>query len=213
METKAFSVSLEKNPLISIKVIPGHFTTNNMHTNCYLDVSALKSNTMVAKDVAHEMAIPYVSSIPVDTIVCMEKTEVIGAYVAQHLIHDSASISGGNTIHVVSPVSNVYGNLIFPGSITEWISGKHILLIIATVSSGRTLNSAVECISYYGGRLTGISSLYLASGVNLKYNVRSIFTSEDIPDYKLYNPSECEMCRNGWELDAIISSEGYTKIE
>ncbi|MCL2764887.1 MAG: hypothetical protein FWD40_06360 [Treponema sp.] len=214
MEENVFSVSLAKNPLIAINITPGHFTTNNAHTNSFLDVSTLKSDTAVARDVARELAIPYLSSTPVDTIVCMEKMEVIGAYLAQELVQEGTSgINSGNSIHVVSPINNAYGKLVFPGNVAKWINGKNILLLVATISSGRTLNIALECISYYGGNLAGISALYRALDINASLSVHTLFTSEDIPDYKLFTTNECEMCRNGQKLDAIISSEGYTKIE
>ena len=214
METKAFNVSLEKNPVIAIKVIPGHFTTSNVHINNYLDVNDLKSNSSVARDVAREMAIPYLSNTPVDTIVCMEKTEVIGAYLAEELLREGASvINSGGQIHVVSPISNAYGNLVFPGNVTEFISGKNILLLVASISSGRTLKSALECLSYYGGKVAGISALFLATPELLIQEIHALFTSDDIPGYKLFNPGNCDMCKAGNKLDAIISSEGYTKIE
>ena len=213
METNVFNVSLAKNPSITINITPGHFTTNNAHTNNYLDVSNLKSNTVIARDVAQEFAIPYVSNTFVDTIVCMEKMEVIGAYLAQALSQDGNSISTGNKIYVVSPISNAYGNLIFPDSVIEWISGKNILLLMASISSGRTLSGVIECINYYGGKLVGISALYLASNVRSDMQINPLFTSEDISGYKLYSTNECELCKQGIKLDAIISSEGYTKLQ
>jgi len=214
METNAYSISLSKNPIITIDVIPGHFTTNNAHTNNYLDVSELKGDTTVAKDVAREIALPYLSSTLVDTIVCMEKMEVIGAYLAQELVQDGTSVMNtGRSIHVVSPMNNAYGKLIFPDSAVKWISGKNILLLVATISSGRSLNVALECISYYHGELVGVSSLYRASDIRIEREVYCLFTSEDIPGYRLYNTAECEMCKEGHKLDAIISSEGYTKLE
>ena len=214
MENNAFSISLTKNPAITIDIISGHFTTNNVHTNNYLDVSALKSNTAIAKDVAREIAIPYLSSTLIDTIVCMEKMEVVGAYVAQELVQEGTSVMNtGNAIYVVSPINNAYGKLVFPDSAVKWVSGKNILLLFATVSSGRSLNIALECINYYGGNIVGISTLYRASQVKAVNEVHCLFTSDDIPGYKLSSASECEMCKNGQKLDAIISSEGYTKIE
>ena len=214
MESNAYSISLSKNPIIAINVIPGHFTTNNAHTNNYLDVSELKGDTEIAKDVAREVAIPYLSSALVDTIVCMEKMEVIGAYLAQELIQDGTSVMNtGRNIHVVSPINNAYGKLIFPDSTIKWISGKNILLLVATISSGRSLNIALECINYYRGKLVGVSALYRATEVKIDRDVHCLFTSDDIPGYKLFSTSECEMCRDGLKLDAIISSEGYTKLE
>ena len=42
MESRAFTVSLTKNPVISTNIIPGHFTTSHFHTNCYVDLDKLK---------------------------------------------------------------------------------------------------------------------------------------------------------------------------
>jgi len=214
MENDTFSVSHAKNPIIAINVISGHFTTSNLHTNNYLDFSALKSNSVVARDIAREMAISYLSTTLVDTIVCMERTEVIGAYLAQELQLEGPSvINTGKAIHVVSPINNAYGNLTFPSNQTEIITGKNILLLVATVSSGRSLNRILECLSYYNGNLAGISALFMATPVRTPHKVNALFTSDDIPGYKLYEPGECEICKNTKKLDAIIRSEGYTKIE
>ena len=213
MNTKAFSVSLEKNPVITIKVIPGHFTTSNAHSNNYLDVSHLMCNVSMARDVAQQLATPYLSSTLVDTIVCMERTEVIGAYLAVELQqHGISVINSGADMYVLKPQSNANGNFIFQDNMTEWISNKNIILLVASISSGRTVANAVDCIGYYGGRLAGISALFSTSHEDLKHEVHSLFTSDDIPGYKLFSTAECELCRAGIKLDAIISSEGYTKI-
>ena len=214
MDTRTFSVSLAKNPIIALNVTPGHFTTNNAHTNCYLDVSELKSDTAVARDVAREIAIPYLSTTLIDTIVCMEKMEVIGAYLAQELAQDGTSVMNtGKSIHVVSPVNNAYGKLIFPDSAAKWINGKNVLILIATVSSGRSLGITIECVNYYGGNVMGVSALYRASEDKTGVSVNCLFTSESIPDYKLFKPADCEMCKKGEKLEGIISYEGYSKIE
>jgi len=214
MDTRTFSVSMAKNPIIAINVTPGHFTTNNAHTNCYLDVSELKSDTAIARDVAREMALSYLTSTLIDTIVCMEKMEVIGAYLAHELVQDGPSVMNTErVIHVTSPINNAYGKLIFPDSALKWIKGKNVLLLIATVSSGRALNIALECINYYGGKLVGVSALYRASEIKIGQAVNCLFTAEDIPGYKLFETNDCELCKGGQKLDAIISSEGYTRFE
>jgi orotate phosphoribosyltransferase len=144
----------------------------------------------------------------------MEKMEVIGAYLANELIQDGPSVMNtGRIIHVTSPINNAYGQLTFPDSALKWINGKNILLLIATVSSGRALNIALECINYYGGILTGVSALYRSSEIKIAQKVNCLFTADDIPGYKLYDTTSCELCKGGQKLDAIISSEGYTKFE
>jgi orotate phosphoribosyltransferase len=102
--------------------------------------------------------------------------------------------------------------MIFQDNIVKWIANKNILLLIATVSSGRALTIGIECIEYYGGRLSGVSALYTASPSTLKYKINTLFTSEDIPGYRLFSPSECDLCKAGMKLDAIVSSDGYTKL-
>ena len=113
MEYKSFSVPLRKKSAIAIKVIPGHFTTSNVHVNHYLDVSSLKANASIAKEVARELAVPYATTTIVDTIVCMEKTSVIGAYLAQELLNNGMLANTGSDIHVITPISNTSGKLIF----------------------------------------------------------------------------------------------------
>jgi len=213
MEDKAYSVSLANNPKIAINIIPGHFTTSNAHSNNYLDFSELKCNALVARDVAREMAIPYLSTTIIDTIVCMEKMSGVGAYLAEELLQEGTSvINAGGQIHVVSPMNNAHGNWVFPSNRMEWINGKNILLLTATVSSGRAINSVLECIAYYGGNVAGISALYVASPEAHPNKINALFTAEDITGYKLFSPNGCEMCKAGLKLDAIVSSEGYTKI-
>ena len=213
MENKTYNVSLAKNPIITIKVTPGHFTTSTRHVNHYLDVSELKTNALVARDVAQQLAIPYLSSALVDTIVCMERTEVIAAFLAQDLLQPGTAVmNSGGEIHVVTPVNNVHGNMIFQDSVVDWITNKNVLLLVASVSSARAVHIGMECIAYYGGRLAGISALFVASPEKQKDNINTLFTSDDIPGYRLYETVECEMCKAGHKLDALISSDGYTMI-
>jgi len=212
MVKKAFEVSLTKNPAITMEAVPGHYTTNAIHVNYYLNVSGLKSNALVAREVAREMSLPYSTSDRVDTIVCMDKTEVIGAYLAEELARSGVSASSDGDIHVVSPASNVNSNLVFTDNAVEWITDRNIVLLVACVSTGRTLKTALACLAYYGGKVAGISALFMSSPETLDHEVHALFTADDIPDYESASPGQCKMCRAGRKLDAIVSNEGYMKI-
>jgi hypothetical protein len=213
MKRKAFTVSLEKTPGIVVNVIPGHFTTSHFHLTHYLDLDDLKTNSMRAREVAAELSLPYLSSTLIDTIVCMEGTEVIGAYLAEELSRQGTSVlNAGREIHVVTPLNNVNKQLIFKSNTEELIDEKNILLLVSSVSSGITIKSALECLSYYNGNAVGISALFNAFPETSEHRINSLFTSEDFPDYKMFSPDECEMCKSGRKLDAIIMQGGYTRI-
>ena len=213
MDNGAFSVFLEKNPIISIKVTPGHFSTSFYHMNYYLDISTLKANAFIARDVARELAAPYISTTIVDTIVCMENTKVIGAFLAQELLQEGTAVmNSGGEIHVVTPMNTIDGKMVFYDNELEWIRNRYVLMLTASVSSGRTLNSAMECLSYYNGIIAGISALFLYSGAVKHLKIHSLFTSDDIPGYKVHSTNSCEVCKEGQKLDALISCEGYKRI-
>ena len=57
-------------------------------------------------------------------------------------------------------------------------------------------------------KITGSRSINKINGLEVK----TIFTSKDIPDYRAYAPSECPMCKEGKKLDAIVNSYGYSKL-
>ena len=70
---------------IQLKVIPGHFVTSQSHITHYLDLTTMKSRTAEAQRIAHELASNYEVSTPIDTIICMDGLEVIGAYLSEEL--------------------------------------------------------------------------------------------------------------------------------
>lgn len=213
MEHMAFTVSAPNNPAVTIQVIPGHFSTSNLHLNHYLDFSSLKSSVVMTKSVARELAKPYLTSTLINTIVCMEGTQMIGAYLAQELMKDGTFvINSSHDIHIITPISSVAGKLVFHSSTQDRIRNQNILLLVASVSSGKTIRRAQECLHYYGGTLVGISALFHAKEKKVEQEIHSIFTCNDIPGYQLFLPSQCPICKEGCKLDARVNSEGYTKL-
>jgi orotate phosphoribosyltransferase len=213
MNTEAFVVKSKKNPVISLGVTEGHFSTNHFHTTHYIDLDELKSNVSLARKVARELSLKYLSNTQVDTIVCMEGTEVVGTFLAEELLKVGADAEGDHTeIHVVTPVSNVNGKLMFQNNTQRLIYNRNILLLLSTISSGTTLNNALRFIAYYGGDLVGISALFNAYTEKLEHDINSLFTMEDIPDYQVFRPTECPICKRGRKLDAIIIHDGYIKV-
>lgn len=213
MQRRTFTIHSPRNKLISMHVTPGHFTTNNSHFTHYFDMSRMKSNALVARDVAREIATPYLSSTGIDTIICMEETEVIGAYLAEELMENGAMVvNSDREIYVTTPKRNVNGQLIFQQSAQPMISGRHAILLVASAASGHTIHRALDCLAYYQGLLVGISSIFTAIPALEGHPVNSVFSEADVPGYHLYQPSDCALCNEGHRLDAIVRYDGYTQF-
>ena len=213
MESSVFTISLHKNPAITMEVTPGHFATGHFHTNYYLNVSNLKTSSVLAGDVARELAVPYLSSTLVDTIVCMDRTEVVGAYLAEELFQQGTAVmNSGQDVNIITPMTNTDGKLMFQDNLLEKVCDRRIILLVDSISSGQTINGATECLNYYGGVIVGTSALFSTIPEYGSHHIHAMFTQDDVPDYRVYSPGDCVLCKGGRKLDAIINNEGYTKI-
>ena len=149
-----------KFPDVIMKVIPGHFVTPNSHINYYIDMTTMKTRQSEAKAAARAMASTYAATTIVDTIVCMDGMEVIGAYLADELTQAGImSMNAHKTIYVYSPEFDNRGQMIFRENSEMMIKGKHVLLLLASATTGQTILRAGESIDYYGGTVVGITWL------------------------------------------------------
>ena len=190
-----------KFPDVIMKVIPGHFVTPNSHINYYIDMTTMKTRQSEAKAAARAMASTYAATTIVDTIVCMDGMEVIGAYLADELTQAGImSMNAHKTIYVYSPEFDNRGQMIFRENSEMMIKGKHVLLLLASATTGQTILRAGESIDYYGGTVVGITQ------------VHSLYKIQDLPDYRSYTASDCKMCKDHIPIDAICNSFGYSKL-
>ena len=77
MELNLIKLPIRKGN-VALKIAPGHFATNHSHINYYIDVTTTKTRLSEAQAVAKELVKKYMSTTIVDTILCLEGTEVIG---------------------------------------------------------------------------------------------------------------------------------------
>ena len=77
METRIMKI-LSKNGSVPLKLIYGHFATNHSHINCYLDMTTLKTRQSEAQLAAQALVQHYVATTIVDTILCLDGTQIIG---------------------------------------------------------------------------------------------------------------------------------------
>ncbi|MCL2138893.1 MAG: hypothetical protein FWH41_05115 [Treponema sp.] len=208
-----FTVKSRNNPKISVKVAAGHFATSSAHRSHYIDIFDLKSSATAAREAARELAIPYRGNIVVDLIVCMDGTEILGAYLANELLQSGLGvINEGSEIHIITPTLRADGRFIFHQNVQEKIMNKNVVLMVASMSTGVTANNVMECLSYYCCKLVGISAVFTVAPSVSGQIIHSLFSNNDIPDFNFYNPSNCPMCKEGRKLDAVFNSEGITKL-
>lgn len=198
---------------VPLRVARGHFATNHSHINYYIDITYQKMRLSEAEDVAEQLVSGFINNTPVDTIICLDGTEVIGACVAKELTQSGfGTINAHNTIYIVEPEFNSNSQMIFRDNIQPMIRGKHVLILMASVTTGFTAKRAIEAIGYYGGKVAGIASLYRAVDEVGGYPVRSIYSLADIPDYETHDSSDCPYCKRGQKIDALVNSYGYSEL-
>lgn len=197
----------------ALKVTPGHFATNHAHINYYLDMTTLKTRTSEAQQVAKSLGGMYLYDTIVDTIVCMEGTEVIGAFMSEELTNSGFhSMNMHQTIYVVRPEFNNNSQIIFRENLIPMIRNKHVIILMATITTGRSVNKAIESIQYYGGLLQGVSAIFSAVDQVNNIPIRSVFGKRDVPDYAYYDYRSCPLCKAGKELDALVNAFGYSVL-
>lgn len=198
---------------VPLRVARGHFATTHSHINYYIDITKQKCRLSEAKDIARELVSHFINNTPVDTILCLDGTAVLGACVAQELTASGfQTINAHNTIYVLEPEYNANGQMIFRDNVQPMIRNKHVLVLMASVTTGNTAKRAMEAFEYYGGEMVGIAAVYRAVDEINGYPVRSVYSVKDLPDYESYDYRECPYCKRGRKLDALVNSFGYSSL-
>ena len=198
---------------VPLRVARGHFATNHSHINYYIDITNQKVKLNEAKDMARQMVANFINNTPVETILCLDGMTVIGTCLAQELTKSGfQSMNENNDIYVIEPEYNANSQMIFRDNMQMLVRNKHVLVLMASVTTGFTAHKAIEAIGYYGGEVVGIASLYSAVGEISGLPVRSVYNLSDIPDYASYDYKECPYCKKGRKLDALVNSFGYSSI-
>ncbi len=204
---------ISKRSGLSLRVSRGHFATSHSHINYYIDVTMQKSRLCEAQALARELVSYYSTSTLVDTILCLDGTEVIATCLAQELTSDSfMSMNAHKTICVVTPEHTTGSQLIFRENIAPAITGKHVLVLAASVTTGYTAQAAVEAINYYGGHVVGICAIFATIDTCAGFPVRAAFDTADLDEYASHPSHECPLCRRGIKIDALVNGFGYSKL-
>lgn len=200
------------NVNVPLKVLPGHFATNHAHTNYHLDLTTLKSRASEAKEIALSLAGKLYGTM-IDTILCVEGTEVIGAFLAEELTRSGfINTNAHKTIYIVTPEYDANSLVIFRDNLKPTIKKKHILILAGSVSTGKTIRRFMNAIHYYGGVLTGVSAVFTAVDSLYGLPVLSVFSTKDLPDYMYSDHHDCPFCKENKKLDGLINAFGISLL-
>ena len=196
---------------VPLRVARGHFATNHSHINYYIDITYPKTRLVEAQAVAKQLVSTFKTSTPIDTILCLDGTAVLGTCLADELTKSGfRSINSHKTIYVVEPEFGVNNQMLFRDNIQPMIRNKHVLVLTASCTTGYTAKKGIETIGYYGGEVVGVAALYSMTDEVCGQKVHSVFTKADLPDYESYDYKDCPYCKQGRRLDALVNSHGYS---
>ncbi|HIT59817.1 MAG TPA: orotate phosphoribosyltransferase [Candidatus Fimousia stercorigallinarum] len=213
MESRKITIRSKRSNL-ALKVIPGHFATRNSHINYYLDITTIRARQSEAKAAASILVQDYSRDIVIDTIVCLDGTEIIGAFLAEKLSEQGFYTKNyHHSTYIITPEVDQLGQWFFRENMLPMLKNKNILLLMASVTTGITIKQSIECISFYGGNLQGISSVFSTLDQYHGLPIYHIFSKQDIPDYHTYSRHDCPYCQREQPLEALVNAFGYSEIK
>ena len=144
---QSIRITSRVNKRLYADAIPGHFATNHSHINYYIDMSVIKHSMAMSREAARSIAYQF-SSTSIDTLLCMEGTEYIGAYLAGELSSvGMGNVNSGKDIYLVEPDSNVNGQFVFSDNLRHMIEHRNVLVLVNSASTGQTFSQAKELCS------------------------------------------------------------------
>ena len=202
------------NSNVPLRVAMGHFATSHSHINYYIDLTLTKHRLSEAREVAAHLCSMISHSTVIDTILCLDGTEVIGACMASEMIRRGfENVNAHNTIYIVTPEHTTGSQLIFRENSAPMIVGKNVLVLAASVTTGYTVQAAVEAIRYYSGKPVGVCAIFSCIDEFEGFEVNAVFSKKnDLPDYASMPSHECPMCKNGRRLDAMVNAFGVSSF-
>ena len=166
-------IKSRENPNLEISAFRGHFATRHSHNSHYLDITRMKHEYGMAADAAGILVQHYIYEKQIDTIVCMDGSEVIGTFLAGRLAkNDRFSVNSGRNVYVVTPEYDSNGQLIFRDNLTGMVSGKNVLLLISTVNSPSSAAARIRIFPRRAVRWSALSITAEACRGSPQYSAR-----------------------------------------
>jgi orotate phosphoribosyltransferase len=204
----------EQTHSIPLRIAKGHFATNKCHVNYYVDMTYTKHRLAEAHEAAKELVQKLDKTSPIDSILCLEGTEVLGTCIAEELIQAGIRITNEHgTIYVVTPELTSSNQIIFRSNTAHLIRNRHVLILAASVATGAMVLDAVNAVKYYGGMPEGICAIFSCVDRCEEFPVVSIYNMrDDLSDYQSTSSHDCPLCKAGIKLDAMVNSHGISSF-
>lgn len=214
MDKPIYTITSSRDERVFVHAMPGHFISSSSHLNYYIGTSDIKHNHNVSVDAAMLMAQYYNErNIHVDSVLCLYETQALGAYLAHELARPNMlNPNPDSTVYVLGPEYDAMGNIIFRDNLKKLINGKNVVVLISCITSGKTVERAMESVTYYGGSVVGVTSIFSAINQVEGVEINTIFNKDDIPGYEAYPAHDCPHCRAGEKVDAIANGYGYSLL-
>ena len=107
MEDRMMKFYSKESNMLALHAMHGHFATSHSHINYYVDVTSIKTRVAEAKQAAHVLYSRIPKTKYVDTIVCMDGTEVVGTFLTEEIQNGGimGTTNQHETVYVISPRS------------------------------------------------------------------------------------------------------------
>lgn len=209
----AIQLTSRFNPQLEVSVFQGHFATRHSHNSHYIDITRMKHEFTMAREAAMTLAQNYAYDKGVDTIVCLDGSEVIGAFLARHLAKKEVfSVNSNKNINVVTPEYDFQRAADSPGQPDPHDRGAGGADPDLHRQLRQERRRTLECVQYYGGKVQGIAAIFSMLEQVDGIPVYSLFSPDDIAGYISSSPKECPMCRAGQKIDALANSFGLSML-
>ena len=163
----------------------------------------LKSSKEDAQKCAHTLTSQYKDIDSIDTIICLDGTGIIGAFLSVEL-QKKTPASEHKKIYVICPECANNGQMFFRENVEPMVCEKNVILLMATVTTGISIRRGMECIEYYSGNLKSVCTIFSAVTDVDGIAVHNIFTADDIPGYASYQRRDCPFCKNTQEASLLL---------
>ena len=161
---------------VALKVYQGHFAAPHSHVTHYFDLTTLRTRVSEAQAAAKLLAEGFGKDQVVDTIVCLDGMEVVGAFLAEQLLAAGvSSMNAHETIYVTAPEKGFQDRFTFGENLIPLIHRKNVLVLAGGCEYRDDRAGLPGCCPLLWGNsgrhLLGVQRAAESGGAGCPYNI------------------------------------------